>query len=812
VKGETRPGIIAWAGFFVGGITTVNYLGHLKHFTTCNASERTDPMRFEKVDTYLAGLASAPTTDSDPARPIRLNEMEVYGLCDLMGLARCSVEFLDPGSPGRQPLAGLQEWSEKAALLADSNGRLLLKVVGRNILHKTEAGGVEVITGSDSDVDMVVSQATAAMSRRLEESGMGDLVEGFAACAFVPHQANRPGQEILLSLRQDPAFGPCVVVGIGGTLTEWYGIGSGGHSTLVFPVTGLDADTVSLALESHPLISLLCVPSRLYPEPPLSTVQLTEAVLSLGALGQYCGPDGESPFTLEEIEINPAVASGGQLVALDGVGLISRRKCSDQPRPLAKIKPLLAPRSAVVMGVSAKGANPGTIILKNLLRSQGVDSQRLYVVHLREEEILGVPCFRTVADLPEKVDLAVVAVPAQGARDAIGDLVEQDKAQSIILIPGGFAEAGEADLAASIEEILRQGHAAPGGGPVMVGGNCLGIVSRGQYNTFFLPPYKLPFNPGLGENLAVVSQSGAYLVTFASNYDGIIHPAASISFGNQMDLTVSDFLAHFNDQPEVNVIACYIEGFRAGDGVRFLQEARRARGLGKRVIAFKAGKTALGAQAAASHTASLAGDYAVARACLENAGVTVAASLDEFEDLLKTFTLLAGRQPAGGRTGIISNAGFECSTVMDQLDGLELAVFDAGTQEILDGILPGFAHRTNPIDCTPMTGTEAYCASCRAILASPEVDVAILSAVPVTPSLDNLPADPSGSHPEDLTRPESHPKLMIDLIHASAKPAVVVVDSGKLYDPMCRMIEAAGIPVFRKIDRAARSLAAFCRI
>ena len=201
----------------------------------------------------------------------------------------------------------------------------------------------------------------------------------------------------------------------------------------------------------------------------------------------------------------------------------------------------------------------------------------------------------------------------------------------------------------------------------------------------------------------------------------------------------------------------------------------------------------------------------MARSCLVRAGAVVAESLDEFEDLIKTFTLLAGRPVRGVRTGIISNAGFECSTVMDRLEGLELARFSDRTRARLDEVLPSFAHRSNPIDCTPMTATAAFCASCEAILAADEVDAAILSAVPVTPALDNLPADPEGRHGENLEAPGSQPRLMVDIIAGSAKPAVVVVDSGRIYDPMCRLIEREGIPVFRKIDRAARALAAFCR-
>ena len=759
------------------------------------------------IDMYLSDLPAAGRLGSNDQAQMRLNEAEVYALCDLIGLTRCATHFVAAGASDSER----EDWARQALGLAGDNGRIVLKVVGRKILHKTEVGGVSLMRVDGTTTPADVLAKGEGLLADLEKNGAGDLCEGLLATRFVPHRGNTPGQEVLLSLRQDPAFGPVVVLGIGGTLTEWFGKATGGESRLIFAANGLRADEVSVVLEAHPVLSLLCQPSRLYPEPPIALAALADAVVRLARLGEHFGPAGEASWTLEEIEINPAVATGGGLVALDGVGLVSRRKWAPVTRPLEKIDPLLAPRSAVVMGVSAKSANPGRIILNNLRRSEGVDQQRLYVVHPSEATIAGVPCFPTVADLPETCDLAVVSVPAEGALTAITELIDQAKAQSIILIPGGFAETGEKGLAEAIEQVLRRGNERPDRGPVMVGANCLGIVSRDNYNTFFLPEYKLPFRPGAGQNLAVVSQSGAYVVTFASNYDGLIHPRASISFGNQMDLTVADFLNHFNGVDGVDVIACYVEGFREGDGQRFVDFARQARAKGKKVIVFKAGKTALGAQAAASHTASLAGDYAVARSCLTAAGVIVAESLNEFEDLIKTFTLLSGRPAQGNRVGIISNAGFECSTVMDALDGLELAVFDEASQRKLDEALPPFAHRSNPIDCTPMTATAAFGTACQEILASSGVDVAILSAVPVTPALDNLVAAEDGAHQEDLSGPRSQPSLMIEALQGSTKPAVVVVDSGEIYDPMCRMIEAAGTPVFRKIDRAARALAAYCR-
>lgn len=745
---------------------------------------------------------------ADGPAAVRLNEPETYALLAAAGLAVAPSAVL----PAPADEASRAAWGREAAGLAGDGGRLVLKVVGREILHKSDVGGVSVLDLGAVPAAERPARAVAAAGTLLDAVGAAvpaGAVEGVLASAFVPHRAQEPGQELLLSLRQDPAFGPVVVVGIGGLLTEWYGHGSGGRSRVIFPAAGLSEAAVAAALTAHPLLRIVVAPSRLHREAPVPAAAAARVVVALAELASAFAAAAAGPWTLEELEINPAVVSGGRLVALDGLGLLSRRRWQEPRRPLAKIRPLLAPRSAVVLGASAKGANPGRIILGNLRRSAGIPADRLAVVHHQEKEIDGVPCVARLSDLPWKADLAVVSVPATVAGGVIEELVAGDRAESIILIPGGFAEAGAHDLAAGIERTLRDGHARPGGGPVMVGGNCLGIVSRDRYNTFFLPPAKLPFHPGAGENLAIVSQSGAYLVTFASNYDGLIYPAASISYGNQMDLTVADFLRHFVGEPAVTVIACYIEGFRGGDGAGFLEATRAARAAGKRVIVYKAGKTPLGAKAAASHTASLAGDYDVARACLLAAGAVVAETLDEFEDLIKTFTLLQARRPGGRRVGVLSNAGFECATVTDRLDGLELASLDESARAALDACLPPFAHRDNPIDTTPMADTEAVVRASQAVMDCPGVDCAILSAVPVAPTLDTLPADPQGRHREDLDGPASLGRRWVELWERTGKPFVCVVDSGRLYDPLASLLERGGIPVFRKIDRAARALSAF---
>jgi acyl-CoA synthetase (NDP forming) len=555
------------------------------------------------------------------------------------------------------------------------------------------------------------------------------------------------------------------------------------------------------ALERRPGLALLLAPSRLHPRPPLDVDQVAERLEALARAA-----DG-----LDELEVNPLVlTTDGRWVAADGKARIAGPPPARARRPLRKIRALLHPKSAAVVGASASWLNPGRIILRNLKHAEGLRYGHLHAVHPSQQEIDGIPCVARIEDLPEAVDLAVVAVPAEAARDAIRALAAPGRAESIILIPGGFAEIGAAGLESEIVAALEASRARDDEGPVLVGGNCLGIVSRGQYNTFFLPHYKLPFHDAPGDDLVAVSQSGAYLVSLTSNLDGIVFPRASISFGNQMDLTVADFVEHFAGDDSVGVLACYVEGFKPGDGARFVEGARAVTARGRRVIAYKAGRTALGAEAAKSHTASLAGDYAVAKDLLEDAGVIVAETLDMFEDYVKVFTLLAGRPAGGRRLGVLSNAGFECATVMDRLYALAPAAFSQETRARLQACLPAIAHAENPVDATPMADTKALTAAAAAILDDPGVDALLVSPIPVTPNLENLPPDLAGAHAENMYAPGSLPQELLRLFAGTRKPMAVSVDSGRLYDDFVTVLQRGGIPVYRKIDRASRALSAFC--
>jgi acyl-CoA synthetase (NDP forming) len=690
---------------------------------------------------------------------------------------------------------------DHAAVMTLGSEEVVVKVISSQILHKSDVGGVKVVTATN------VEDCIDAMAREIASKAPDAPIEGFFIAEKIEFVADAPGTELLLSLRRDPAFGPVITCGPGGVLAEWYGKLSQGASHVMFSATDFDADRAVEVLESSTFGRQALAPSRRFAEAPFSPQALKTALQGLAELAQL---GGTAPL-IEEIELNPVVATDGRPVALDAlIRLAGEPMKIRRPRPIEKIKPLLHPKSAAVWGASSSGMNPGRIILNGLKTGDGLDYGRLYAVHPKADRIDSVKCYPSTADLPEAVDLAVISIPAALAPGTIQEICDQGKARSIILIPGGFAETGDRSRATAIEETLAASRDREDKGPVLVGGNCLGIVSKNEYNTFFLPTYKLPFSDAPGDEMVVISQSGAYIVTFTSNLDGILFPQASISYGNEMDLTAADFMEYFLDhEPHVSVFACYMEGVQPGEGERFLKLVRRAVGEGKRVVVYKAGMTESGAKAAASHTASIAGDYEVVAALLREAGALVCETLNMFEDYGKIFTMLHDRKPVGNRVGVISNAGFECGAISDHLHGLELTEFSPETRVKLAEVLPPIAYCGNPVDCTPMTRTAGYAAAAKILAEAPEVDALIISAVPAAPSIDILAPDFSGIHEENLFGVESLPMMVAGLFELTDKPVVVTIDSGRLYDPGALLLERAGVPVYRKIDRAGRALSAF---
>jgi acyl-CoA synthetase (NDP forming) len=684
----------------------------------------------------------------------------------------------------------------------------VVKVVSSEIVHKSDVGGVVLCPNQPDPVRRAVAQVLEA-GRNAGAPRPEALV-----CERVPYRQGLGG-ELLTGFRHDPAFGPIVVLGVGGLDSEQLlGALRPEHARLVLAATGLGADAARAAVRRTLVGAALAARLRSTRDRPSREEEVVALLLALARLAETWAGFEPPPggLGLGELELNPVVATdAGPLVALDGFARLQRPAPLAPPRPIPALRHLLTPSSAVVIGASSRGANVGRVILGNLLESGGVPRERLWALHPHAVEIEGCRAWPTAAALPEPADLAVVALPAdRGAERAVIDLVEGRRARSVILVSGGFAET-EAGRAAEdrIRAAIEASHRDPDGGVLVNGGNCLGILSRpGRYNTFFIPSYKLPFHDAPGRGVASISQSGAYLVTQISNLDATVSPRYAISFGNQIDLTASDYLEYLIGDEAVAVFAVYLEGFRRGDGARFLRLARQITSAGRVVLLYKAGRSPEGQAAVASHTAAAVGDHEVCRELVRAAGVVDCETLDMFEDAVVTFSLLARRRASPiRRIAVLSNAGFECAAAADRLYGLELAALAPATRERLRALLPAVVDIHNPVDATPTASTERYAACVEALLEDPGVDALVVAGVPATPYLEDLAR--GGGHSEDVTRESSLPSRLIRSFQGTTKPMVFSLDAGPLYAECLRLMSAAGLPCFHKIDRATRALATF---
>lgn len=671
--------------------------------------------------------------------------------------------------------------------------RLVVKVASPQILHKTDVGGIEVVPRDRS----AIAHAIEAIAQRLG----GRPVSGYTISEYVAHD-DALGAELLLGLRWTDDFGPVVTIGAGGIHAEHLARHLVPGSDVAILAPGLTPPASIPGALERTLVGPLATGTARGAQVRLPPDGLRALA---GRMLEFAAQPGSAQ--LAEFEINPLALTDDGPVALDVLVMLRPGGAAPRPaRPLEKLRRLLEPRSVALVGVS-EGSNPGRVILGNMLR-EGFPRDRIAIVKPDTDAIDGVTCYPDIAALPERVDLLVLSIAAERAPTAIEQIIEGEKAECVIVIPGGLGEkSGTEPLAERLERAVERARGSSWGGPLINGGNCLGVRSvPGRYDTMFIPGHKLSWPESEPGRVALISQSGAFAVARSSKL-ARLNPRYVISVGNQIDLTVGDYLTHFEDDPEIEVVACYIEGFRPLDGRRWLEAASRITASGRSVVLYGGGRTHAGAQATASHTAAVAGDYAVLRELARQAGVLVADTLADFEDLVRLSWYLRDREPGGSRLGAITNAGFECVAIADNLGRFSLPRFDSATTAALDGVLARchlerVVDVRNPVDLTPIMDDAPYEDAVRAVLWDDNVDVGIVGCVPHTGALNTLA--PGEGHAEDVGDGASIASRLAGIRRESPKPWVVVVDAGPKYDAMAALLEDQHIPTFRTADRALR--------
>ena len=369
-----------------------------------------------------------------------------------------------------------------------------------------------------------------------------------------------------------------------------------------------------------------------------------------------------------------------------------------------ELEPVFNPRSIAVVGASRREGTIGQQVTKNLI--EGGFPGPIYPINPGATEILGLKAYPSIGEVPGPVDAAVYCVPA----DKVLDVARQCAKVGVkghIVITSGFAEVGNKKDEEELMKIARES-----GGRV-IGPNIVGIMSNpGKANASFAPV--LPFNG----KTALISQSGALIialdtVTFVRRF-GV---TSMISLGNMADVDFADCIEYYAQDPNTKCIALYVEG--AKNGFKFMQAGRWA---GKPIVVLKAGVSAHGAAAAASHTGSLAGSVKVYQAACNQAHMIWATDLD---DMLNKSQALAMQPPLkGDNVVIITNGGGigVLGTDAAERHGIPLQTAPADVQAVFRKFMPDFGSPKNPVDITGGSGVAGYEGAIEAALKSPWVN------------------------------------------------------------------------------------------
>ncbi|UCG85919.1 MAG: acetate--CoA ligase family protein [Gemmatimonadota bacterium] len=689
---------------------------------------------------------------------------------------------------------------EPGQLATFPGDRVVVKVVTERILHKTDVGGVLAVPKEHA----VVAAAVQSMERNFASQE----VSGFTINEYVHHDIAL-GSQLLLGMRWTDDFGPIVTLGPGGIHAEFLAENLKPGSALAVFSPELTPDDLIESVLAGDAITRLVTQHIRHREARISPELLGDLVRKFLAVAS-----ATVPHDIVEFEVNPLVLTTRGPVALDVlVKLGDGRTPAPGERPIHKIRHLLEPRTIGLIGVS-QSRNPGRIILENILQ-EGFSPDRVFLVKPGADSTAGVMCYPSITSLPTTVDLFVVSVAAARVPEILQEVIGSQKAESMIVVPGGLGErSGTEALEQGVRFAIAEARASSWQGPVISGGNCLGIRSvPGRYNATFIPEYKIRNQPGRATPLAVISQSGAFAAARASRLANL-NPRYLISVGNQSDLTVGDYLSYLKDDPEIEIFACYVEGFRPLDGRRWLSAAAEITASGRSVILYRAGRTAAGAAATASHTASIAGDYSVTRELAQTAGVVVADTLADFDDVTLLACYLNSCSVSGWRLGAVSNAGFERVAIADTLGRFYVPSFTQATERKLDGVLrtagiDSVVGVQNPLDLTPITGDALFAEAARVVLEDDNVDVGVVGCVPMTEALNTL--GPGQGHHESLHDESSIVSQIARLRQVTSKAWVAVVDGGTLYDAMAAELQRHEVPTFRTMDRALRVFENYCR-
>lgn len=654
----------------------------------------------------------------------------------------------------------VQSADEAVAFARQLGGPVVMKIASPQILHKTDVGGVALNLMEEEEIRRAYARILASVKAARPEA----VIEGIEVQEMVTQ-----GVEIIIGLLDDPQFGAVILFGLGGVLTEILQ----DVSFRVLPIERSDARQMIRETKGYRVLQ------GYRGQPPVSEEMLVDLLMNASRMGM------ELAGRYESVDFNPIVVWEEQHRVLD-----VKMVWHPEPRPIravpqpnpARLRGFFKAGSVALVGASATPGKVGNAVLDSLARRDY--RGKVYPINPGRSEIMGIPTYPSLSTIPDAVDLVVVTVDLGLVPGILEECAAKDTRNMVIISGGGKEIGGEkADLEARIRRMSQEY------GVRIIGPNCTGVFDgETRLATFFQTEDRLA-RPKNGR-VAMMTQSGTVGL-------GFLEDAATfgvnnyVSYGNRVDVDEADLLAYWGDDPQIDVIAMYVEGFE--DGRKFLQTARAVTRK-KPVIIYKSARSARAARASLSHTGFFGGSFAVAEGAFKQAGLV---SVNSYDELVACSKALAMQPITGGRrVAMISNGAGSMVQAMDYFQAAGLALPDLSPETIdrLKAAYPPFYVVQNPVDVTGSASSSDYEIGIESLLQDPNVDIVLPWFVFVNTPLGEEIVEELGR----LTRQYHKPIL------------VGAFGGGEFTHKMFAAIEAEGVPTFDSVGEwaaAARALA-----
>lgn len=626
---------------------------------------------------------------------------------------------------------------------------LVMKVVSPQILHKTDVGGVKVGLDNINDVKKTFKDMYGRLSKK-----KGVEVKGILLEKMVPK-----GVELIVGIQNDPQFGPVIMVGLGGIMTEVMK----DVAFRLLPITTSDAKSMLNELKGSALLK------GFRGSEPIDTNMVAKMLVQIGKLGV------ENADYINSVDFNPVVVYPKSHFVVDAKIIldkeIKKNSISKAKPNIESMESFFTPESVALVGASATPGKIGNSVLVALGKQDY--KGKVYPINPKQESILGIKCYPSLDAINEKVDLVVVCIDLAECGPIMKTCANKG-IHNVVIVSGGGKELGgdRAAMEAEVKELSLKHKIR------VIGPNCIGMFNAANRLDCAFQGQERMVRSKLG-NVAFFSQSGTMGISMLESAD-VFGLSKMISFGNRSDVDEADMIWYAANDPQTKVIGLYVEGF--GDGRKFINTAKRVmKEKNKPIIIWKSGRTEAGAKQAASHTGSLGGSNAIIMGAFKQAGII---SVDSYQELVGVLKALAWQPPAkGNRVAMTSNGAGPMIGGIDQLERSGLTIGKL-SPELLKKMKERFPptvpiHNGNPADVGGGANADDYRFVIQQFLDEKNIDIAMPWFVFQDDPLE-----------------ETIVEYLAELSNKKQKPILAGGNGGPYTEKMTKLIEANNIPVY----------------